>query len=164
MEIRLIEPSDAQSFVDFYDKLIRETDYLLPTVEESSMTAEKQENIIRKFGDYKQVFIATKEGKIVGFMGVSRSPMSKVRHIADFALGVLSDYKRQGVASKLLSFAENWLKEKGVKRVEMTVVAENKPAIACYEKNGYKHEGTREKSISMNGKLYDELFMAKLIG
>lgn len=64
---------------------------------------------------------------------------------------------------RTISFAEHWLREKGVKRIEMTVIAENAPAIACYEKNGYKHEGTREKSISMNGKYYDELFMAKVI-
>ena len=163
MKIRLIELSDAEEFVKFYDKLIRETDYLLPTVEESSKTVEQQENSIKKCGDYKQVFVATEGNKIVGFMGISRSPMSKVKHIANFAIGVLTNYRKQGIASKLLSFAENWLKEKGVKRIEMTVIAENTPALACYEKNGYKREGIREKSISMNGKFYDELFMAKVI-
>lgn len=163
MEVRLIELSDAEKFVNFYDKLVRETDYLLPTVEESSKTVEQQENSIKKCCDYKQVFVAVENDKIIGFMGISRSPMSKVKHIANFAIGVLSNYRKRGVASKLMSFAESWLKDKGVKRVEMTVIAENKPAITCYEKNGYKHEGTREKSISMNGKLYDELFMAKMI-
>ncbi len=163
MKIRLIELSDAEEFVKFYDKLIRETDYLLPTVEESSKTVEQQENSIKKCGDYKQVFVATEDNKIVGFMGISRSPMSKVKHIANFAIGVLTNYRKQGIASKLLSFAENWLKEKGVKKIEMTVIAENTPALACYEKNGYKREGVREKSISMNGKFYDELFMAKVI-
>ena len=163
MEIKIIELSDAEKFVNFYDKLIRETDYLLPTVEESAKTVEQQENSIKKCGDYKQVFVAVDNNAIIGFMGVSRCPMSKVKHIADFAIGVLSDYRRKGVASNLLSFAENWLKEKGVKRVEMTVIAENKPAISCYEKNGFKHEGTRAKSISMNGKFYDELFMSKWI-
>ena len=161
MIIRLIEISDAEKFVKFYDKLIRETDYLLPTIEESSKTVEQQENSIKKCCDYKQVFVAIEDDKIVGFMGVSRSPMAKVKHIANFAIGVLSDYRKQGIASKLLLFAENWLKEKGVKRIEMTVISENKAAIACYEKNGYKHEGKREKSIYMNGKFYDELFMAK---
>lgn len=163
MEIRLIGLSDAEKFVNFYDKLIRETDYLLPTIEESLKTVEQQENSIKKCGDYKQVFIALEDNKIVGFMGISRSPMSKVKHIANFAIGVLNDYKKRGIASKLMSFAEKWLKEKDVKRIEMTVIDENKTAITCYEKNGYKHEGTREKSISMNGKFYDELFMAKLI-
>lgn len=163
MKIRLIELSDAEKFVNFYDKLIRETDYLLPTVEESAKTVEQQENSIKKCGDYKQVFVAEDNDKIIGFMGVSRSPMSKVKHIANFAIGVLSDYRKQGVASNLLAYAENWLKEKGVQRIEMTVIAENKPAIACYEKNGYKHEGTREKSINMKNKLYDELFMSKMV-
>lgn len=163
MEIKIIELSDAEKFVNFYDKLIRETDYLLPTVEESAKTVEQQENSIKKCGDYKQVFVAVDGDKIVGFMGVSRRPMAKVRHIADFALGVLSDYRRQGIASKLLAFAENWLQQKGVTRIEMTVIAENKPAISCYEKNGYKPEGIRQNAINMHGKFYDELFMAKLI-
>ena len=163
MEIRIIEQSDALKFVTFYDQIIRETDYLLPTIEEGATTVEQQENFIRKCGDFKQIFLACEEEKIIGFIGISRSQMSKVKHIADFALGVLSDYQRQGVASKLLNFAEGWLKAKGVRRVEMTVIAQNKPAISCYEKNGYKIEGIREKSIYMSGKFYDELFMAKFI-
>lgn len=163
MQIRLIELSDAERFVNFYDKLIRETDYLLPTIEEASKTVEQQKVSIKKCGDYKQVFVAIENDRIVGFMGISRSPMSKAKHIANFAIGVLSDYRKRGIASALLSFAENWLKEKGVKRIEMTVIAENKPAISCYEKNGYKREGVREKSIHMNEKFYDELFMAKVI-
>ena len=163
MEIKIIELSDAERFVNFYSKLVRETDYLLPTPDEAVTTVEKQENFIKNCGDYKQIFIAIENDEIVGFMGVSRSSMAKVKHIADFAIGVLSDYRRKGVASRLLSFAENWLKGKGVKRLEMTVIAENEPAIAFYEKNGYEHEGERRKSISMGGKFYDELYMAKII-
>ena len=163
MEIRLIEPTDAAKFVTFYDKLIRETDYLLPTVVEATTTVEQQENFIKKCGEYKQIFVAIDEGDIIGFMGISRSSMAKAKHVADFAIGVLNTYKRQGVASQLLEFAENWLREKGVKRMEMTVITENKPAIFCYEKNGYKREGVREKSINMNGKFYDEFFMVKFI-
>ena len=163
MKIKIIELADAEKFVNFYNKLIKETDYLLPTVEEASKTVEQQENSIKKCCDYKQVFIAEENNIIVGFMGITRCPMTKVKHIANFAIGVLSDYRQQKIASKLLSFAEQWLKEKGVKRIEMTVIAENKPAIACYEKNGFKHEGVRTKSIKIKDRFYDEFFMAKLI-
>lgn len=163
MEIRLIETSDAENFVKFYDKLIRETQYLLPTVEESAKTVEQQENSIKKYGENKHVFVAIENGQIVGFMGTSRTPMSKVKHIASFAIGVLDEHQRKGIASKLMKSTEKWLKDNGVSRVEMTVVSENKPAISCYERNGYKREGTREKSISMNNKYYDEIYMAKII-
>lgn len=163
MEIRQIELSDAKNFITFYNTLVKQTDFLLSTIEEATKTVQQQESSIKKCDDYKQIFIAIEDNEIVGFMGISRSPMSKVKHIANFAIGVLDAYKRQSVATNLLSFAENWLKDKGVSRLEMTVISENKPAIKFYEKNGFSYEGTRHNSIKMNNKFYDELFMAKNI-
>ena len=163
MEFKTLEKEEAQLFVDFFDQLIKETDYLLPTVEESHKTKEKQEASIEKFNDFKQVFIAKENNQIVGFIGITRMGLKKVKHIADFAIGVLSDYKRQHVATKLLNLAEEWLRERGVNRLEMTVIAENDGAVSFYKKNGFQQEGIRRKSIFMHDRYYDELYMSKFL-
>lgn len=163
MEFTVLKKEDAQLFVDFFDQLIRETDYLLPTVEESHKTKEKQEASIERFNDFKHVFIAKDNNQIVGFIGITRMGLKKVKHIADFAIGVLSDYKRQHIATRLLTIAEDWLRERGVNRLEMTVIAENDGAVSFYKKNGFQQEGIRRRSIFMRDHYYDELYMAKFL-
>lgn len=163
MEIRLIKPSDTQKFVDFYEKLARETDYLMFTPEEVSEKAAEEEKFIRNYNDYKQVFIAVEDDNIVGYLGVSRSRLSKTAQTAKFTIGVLNDCKQQGIATQLIEFAENWAKEKGIRRLELTVVTENKPAVSLFEKTGFEKEGTRKNAVRINGEFYDEYFMAKAI-
>lgn len=80
----------------------------------------------------------------------------KLTHVAKLTVGVLEDHKRQGIATKLIKFAEKWAKEKGVKRLELTVVTKNKPAVALFQKTGFKEEGTRKKSMN-------EFLMAKTL-
>ena len=163
MEFKALEKQEAQAFVDFFDTLVAGTDYLLPTIEEAHATKEKQEARIEKFNDFKHVFIAKDEEKVVGFLGVSRMGATKEKHIANFAIGVLPDYRGQHIATSLFDMAEKWLKEKGVVRLEMTVITENAPAIALYKKLGFKQEGLREKSVFMNNRYYDELYMSKFL-
>lgn len=163
MDIRLIKPSDAKKFADFYEKLSQETDYLMFTPEETAEKAEQEEEFIKKYDDYKQVFIAVEDDEIIGYLGISRSHLSKIKHTAKFTVGVLDDYKQQGVATKLIEFAEKWAKERGVKRLEMTVITEDEPALSLFEKSGFEEEGTRKNSVNINDKYYDEVFMAKAI-
>lgn len=163
MEFKVLEKDEAQLFVDFFDKLISETDYLLPTIEEGHKTKEKQEASTEKFNDFKHVFITKDGNKIVGFLGITRMGLSKIKHISNFAMDVLKEYQRQHIATHLFNITEKWLKEKGVYRFEMTVIRENSSAISLYKKMGFKEEGVKEKSIFMHDKFYDELFMVKFL-
>lgn len=163
MEIRLIEPSDTKKFVEFYEELAKETDYLMFTPEETSKAEDKEEDFIKKYNDYKQVFVAVDDDKIVGYLGLKRSHLSKLKHVAKFTVGVLNDHQKQGIATKLIEFAEKWAKEEGIHRLEITVITENKPAIALFEKTGFEREGTRKGAVNMDDDFYDEFFMAKEI-
>ncbi len=166
MQIRKITPSDAAAFIEFFTLLLKQTDFLLPSAKEAAISVEKQTEIISTLDDFKQIFIAcdSVKNRIVGFVGVTRFNMEKNKHIANFAIGVLKDSQKHGLAEKLLAEAEKWLKAKNVRRLELTVIKENIPAIRFYEKHGFKNEGLRRQSIFMNGKFYDEFYMAKDLG
>jgi len=166
MQIRTITPSDAVAFIEFFTLLLKQTDFLLPSAKEAAISVEKQTEIISALDDFKQIFIASDsvKNRIVGFVGVTRFNMEKNKHIANFAIGVLKDSQKHGLAEKLLAEAEKWLKTKNVRRLELTVIKENISAIRFYKKHGFKNEGLRHQSIFMNGKFYDEFYMAKDLG
>ncbi len=165
MIIREIQESDVKQFIELNKALAKETSFLLPTADECSLDEEKQLKKIQKMLEHKMqmVFIAEIDGKLVGFIGITRFGLSKVKHIATFAIGVLDTYKGNGVASKLLGAMGRFTLNHNLSRVEFTVMENNPRAISFYKKHGYKQEGLKENAIYQNGKFYNEIYMAKLI-
>lgn len=163
MEIREIKSSDAGAFIKFYEQLVKETDNLLPSSEEIKVWEKSEEKVITSYGDYKQVFIALEGDKIVGYLGLKRSHLLKIRHVADFTVGILEGYKRRKIATQLIKFAENWAKQKDIKRMTLKVSEDNIPAISLFKKMGFLLEGTLKHSVNKNGKFYDSFMMAQAI-
>ena len=48
------------------------------------------------------------------------------------------EYRRQGIATKMMSFIRNYTKEKGIKRLELNMWEFNQDALAFYEAVGFK--------------------------
>lgn len=59
----------------------------------------------------------------------------------------------------LLDAADNWL---DLKRLELTVFADNAAAIALYEKLGFEREGVLRSYAFRDGAYVDVLAMARL--
>ena len=57
-------------------------------------------------------------------------------------LAVHPDYMGRGVARKLMDFAKEYALQQGAKAIRLDVTEQNAPAIALYEKCGYKYIGT----------------------
>lgn len=60
-------------------------------------------------------------------------------------IGVAPDARRSGIAAAMLGIMEAYLKKSGVKHIFLEVAADNAPAIALYEQNGFVRIGVRPK-------------------
>src|SRR3712207_1248970 len=58
----------------------------------------------------------------------------------------------RGADSALLDRPEPWARAKDVHRLELTVDAETRRAIALYEKFGFAREGVKRQSRKVNGR------------
>jgi putative acetyltransferase len=69
----------------------------------------------------------------------------------------------RGVGSALMremiDLCDNWLR---VERIELTVFADNAPAIAVYKKYGFEIEGTGKRYALRNGEYVDAYYMARM--
>jgi RimJ/RimL family protein N-acetyltransferase len=54
---------------------------------------------------------------------------------------------------------QDWAREQGIQRIELTVMAHNDAAIALYERNGFTIEGIKKGAIVVDGNLVDEIMM-----
>jgi putative acetyltransferase len=106
--------------------------------------------------------VAVQGDEIVGQAGLRRFS-DRRSHAASLGLGVHDDHQGRGIGTALLKAiidtADNWL---GLTRLELTVFADNAPAIHLYEKFGFIVEGTHRAFAFRAGAFADALAMARI--
>jgi RimJ/RimL family protein N-acetyltransferase len=164
-KVRAFEVDDADAYVELLNRIDRETNFLLWEPGERSITSSMlRERSLQADREDTVRLLAVAKGELVGFLVAHRGPSQRVRHRADFAMGVCMDHQGQGIGRRLLVGLDSWAAEVGVRRLELTVMAHNHRAIALYERAGYVHEGNKRAAIRVGGHLVDELVMGKLLG
>lgn len=110
------------------------------------------------------VFLAETNGQVMGMIDFKRGTRQAVRHAVTLGISVASEWRNQGVGSRLMTEAMAWAKGTGtVTRIELFVYADNSAAIHLYEKFGFEIEGRRRCAVRHNGQLTDDLIMARLL-
>ena len=85
-------------------------------------------------------FVAEIDNKVIGFVGTWL--IVDESHIKNVA--VHPDYRKNGIASKLIDAMISYCKEHGCIAYTLEVRAGNIPAISLYEKHGFKQDGIRK--------------------
>jgi len=106
--------------------------------------------------------VALRDGELIGQAGFERY-RGRRAHAAYIGIGVHDDHHGTGVGTALLGelvdAADNWF---GLKRLELTVYADNAAAIALYRKFGFEPEGLLRAYAFRAGAYVDALTMARL--
>ncbi|GKQ47504.1 GNAT family N-acetyltransferase [Pseudomonas syringae pv. theae] len=106
--------------------------------------------------------VAELDGLVVGCAMLYRFN-GRRQHVADFWMGVADGYRRQGVGNLLLkelvTTASQWM---NIKRLELTVFADNEAAIELYKKNGFLIEGLHKNYAYRQGEYVDAVSMSAI--
>jgi putative acetyltransferase len=104
------------------------------------------------------------EGKLVGTASLARLENRRA-HVGQIGMGVHDAYQGRGAGAALMAAltdtADRWL---GLKRIELTVYADNARAIGLYERFGFVGEGLHRDFAWRDGAFVDALAMARLVG
>jgi RimJ/RimL family protein N-acetyltransferase len=106
------------------------------------------------------VFVAETPEGIVGRLSIARDSHPASYHVADLGLMVADGYRRRGIGSALMREAERWARSAGVRKLELHVFPHNKPAIALYQKLGFRREGFRRGHYRRGDGYVDAILMA----
>ena len=163
-EIRAIRQSDAAAFAQLLIQLSRETPFTLLSEVENRALASTQSERTRQLVEApnQQLLVATDDAALIGFVALSQGLFEKNRHACSLMTGVLRGYWRQGVATALLRHALRWVGQRGISRVELTVMESNAPAIRFYQKFGFQREGVKRGALIVDGTPVDEICMARI--
>jgi len=94
----------------------------------------------RIFSKNDAIFIAEKDGKAVGHMIISKKksyPIFKMEYYGRInTVFIKKEFRGKNISTKLKNEAINWFKKKGINRVSLNVLPDNKRAIESYKKWG----------------------------
>ena len=166
MNVRMITEADLASYYELSLKLDRETIYRLYEPEErqydpASFTRETLEFLKNPNSN---IFLAEDGNKLVGYLQVIGRTSRRIRHVVSINVAILQVYTGQGLGIRLFEAAEEWAKKIGIKRLDLSVMLNNIPAIKLYEKLGFVKEGIKHGSMNIDGQYIDEMYMYKWLG
>lgn len=162
--IRPIEENDAESLWHMMSALDAETKYMMYEPNERTKNMDRIKSTIKEAAAGNNLFLAAKaDHEIVGYISAQKGILRRVKHSAYIVVGIRAAYQRQGIGTSFFKQLDKWADEKGVTRLELTVMCINDAARHLYEKNGFVVEGIKKNSMVVDGAYVDEYYMAKLL-
>lgn len=150
--IRPIEAADAELFWQMMFALDKETKYMMYEPGERTKKLDIiKSNISEATEGDNLLLIAEVNHEIVGYISAQKGVLNRVKHSAYIVVGIRAAYQHQGIGTTFFTRLDDWAKEKGATRLELTVMLSNNTAKHLYEKNGFVVEGTKKNSMLVDG-------------
>ena len=165
MDVREAIPGDSARLIPLFGRLYSETHFLLFEPDEFTVTEEQQARRIEEMSRSHSgaMFVCESNAELIGVIFGNRGIARRTRHSLYVVIGVLQAWVGRGVGRALMEALEGWARSRGLHRLELTVDADNRQAIALYEKCGFEREGVKRHSRKIGESYSDELCMSKLI-
>lgn len=162
MNIEIVPGQDRHisSYFDCLDAVAKERRFL--SFLEAPPKPEVAEFARNKISQGDSLFYALHDGKVIGWCDVLRKGVKTLSHSGVLGIGILRDFRGQGVGERLMLATMEDAQKKGIQRIELWVFENNRPAIALYLKLGFKTEGKMENYLKIDGIFHDALLMAKI--
>ena len=142
-----------------------ETDYLLTYPDETRMTGEQEAQFLKERTESldEVELVAEIAGCLVGTAGIRcLGRMDKIRHRAEFGIGILRDYWGLGIGRALTESCLECARAAGYAQLELDVVAENAPALALYQSLGFTEYGRNPRGFRSRRSGWQELVLMRL--
>ena len=158
--VRAIRKEDAPGFRTVLDAVSKERKFL-------ARFEAHPEDRVRAFVDSNvnlghPQFVAEEDGQIVGWCDALPGTVSAgTAHIGHLGMGVLKSQRGKGIGRRLIEATIAGAMAVGLEKIELSVYASNKPAIALYRRFGFREEGKRLRGRLVDG-IYDDVFIMAL--
>ncbi len=158
--VRHYRPDDKPDLVSFYAALSSETlRWALPPYDGQRIerwTSDLSRNMI---------LLAFHQNRVVGNLNVFQETWSeRLKANGELIIYLHQEFHGVGLGTAMMREAIRVSRQKGLHRLALSVIADNRNAIKLYEKVGFQHEGLRrEDYLGEDGKYHDMVDMGLLL-
>lgn len=158
--LRTYTPKDKEGLVSFYSSLS-------PEVLRWSLPPYDRQKVERWTSDLANsiILLTLSEVRIVGHLHVFRQAWNeRLRGNGELIIYLHEDFQGVGLGTAMMREAIEMARGRGLHRLVLSVVADNRGAVRLYEKVGFQHEGLRrEDYLGEDGKFHDVVEMGLLL-
>ncbi|WP_312366154.1 GNAT family N-acetyltransferase [Ensifer sp.] len=148
-----ISVDHSESFHSCLDVVARERRYLAQT---KVLPLEKvQEFVEASVANDSVQFVALDGDCVVGWADIFPAWQDAISHRGSLGMGVLPNYRGQGIGETLLHACIEKAKLKGITCIELETRDDNRPAIRLYEKFGFRRD-----CVKSHGMRFDSVYFA----
>lgn len=159
MKIRDARPED----VEYISEMRRRNGIREGVLALTSERLSVSQDFFNSLAQDDRAFVAEEDGFPAGFAVLKRDVAPRRRHTALLAIMVGTEHQHKGVGDALMnSLLKAADEELNLRRLELWVLTDNKPAIALYKKHGFTVEATGKRAAVKNGVFVDEYFMSRI--
>lgn len=166
--LRSAEENDAEKLIDYLKITAAQTPFLIREPDEITLSIKQEQDFIRtkKDSENELLLIAEIGGRHIGNCSLmSIGGYKRYRHRCDIAIALYKEYCGSGIGKAMLETVLDIAEKAGYEQAELEVIADNKPAIALYEKLGFKIYGTFPDNMKYeDGSYADAYWMMKKLG
>lgn len=157
--------ADGQAVFDNFNLTHEQTDYLLSYPDENSFDVVQEADFLKKKTESENEIelLAVVDGIVVGTAGIEAvGTKYKVRHRAEFGISVAKEFWGLGIGRALTEACIECAKSAGYLQLELSVVSDNKAAIALYESVGFREYGRNPKGFRSRISGWQEIVLMRL--
>jgi L-amino acid N-acyltransferase YncA len=111
--------------------------------------------------ELRMFFVATVEDDVVGWVHLNHPEMEKLSHTAELTVGVLEEYRGNGIGSQLLQRGLQWATEQGYEKIYNSVPSSNDGAIEFLQGHDWEIAATRANHYKLEGEYSDEVMLER---
>ncbi|MYM31595.1 GNAT family N-acetyltransferase [Duganella sp. CY15W] len=174
MKIEKLELAGFEDFLDYLNDHLSDngrngTAYFQPLPRaESRFPAEKAEAFKNGMqipvGEpgWRRVWIArAAEGGIAGHIDLRALAERHTAHRCLLGMGVDRGHRQRGLGGQLIAHAEDWALTAGLQWIDLQVLSVNAPAIALYQRQGFRQTGEIPNLFHIDGQHFNYTSMSK---
>ncbi|UWU15708.1 GNAT family N-acetyltransferase [Rhizobium sullae] len=157
----IIEPIAVRHIENYrlaVDVVARERRYL--TFLEAPPLEDTRKFVLGMIENKHPQFVAVKDGEVIGWCDIRRHLFPSHAHRGSLGMGIIPAHRGQGLGLRLMETTLKQARECGIRRVELSVHADNARAIRLYEKVGFVSEGVSKDAVHIDGRYLDVVNMA----
>ncbi|CAN5224630.1 GNAT family protein [soil metagenome] len=106
------------------------------------------------------VLVAEADGEVIGNILVSVDRGVATEHIGVLSITIAADWRDVGIGTALVTAAQDWAIERGLRKVSLGVFPDNARALTVYGRRGFVREGVRRQQYRSGDIYRDEVLMA----
>ncbi len=165
--LREAEVRDAAAIMEHTWKVIRDSEYMLTSPEEFTISETQEKQWIKEHIDHPGdiLLVAEEYARIIGVLSFKNGRRKRTAHTGTFGISIKKQMRGKGVGKLMILSLLDWAGTHPlIEKVSLEVFATNENAIRLYKKLDFHEEGRKVNHIKLkNGGYTDELLMSRFV-